>query len=142
MKIGFTGTQKGMTTEQNMRLRQLLWSCVNHGIVAVAPEVHHGDCIGADAEFNNIAKNMGCEIVIHPASDVAENKRAHCLCNARMQDSPALKRNHDIVNTTDMLFACPGQDHEVLRSGTWATIRYARKMGKPVYIVYPDGTVD
>ena len=27
------------------------------------------------------------------------------------------------------------------RSGTWSTIRYAKKVDKPVKIVYPDGTI-
>ena len=29
-------------------------------------EVHHGDCIGADASFHNIAKESRKRIVIHP----------------------------------------------------------------------------
>jgi hypothetical protein len=39
-----------------------------------------------------------------------------------------------------MLAACP-KGPEERRSGTWATVRYARKTGKPVVIFWPDGTV-
>ena len=50
-----------------------------------------------------------------------------------------LVRNHDIVDVCDVLVATPGQKEEQIRSGTWATIRYARKIRKQIIIVYPDG---
>ena len=31
--------------------------------------------------------------------------------------------------------------NEILRSGTWATIRYARKKSKKVMLIFPDGTM-
>jgi len=34
-----------------------------------------------------------------------------------------------------------GKVEEWRGSGTWATIRYARKVGKPVTIIYPDGEI-
>jgi hypothetical protein len=49
-------------------------------------------------------------------------------------------RNHRIVDMTRVLVACPdGEERQ--HSGTWATVRYARKRGKWIIIVYPDGTV-
>lgn len=52
-----------------------------------------------------------------------------------------LKRDHRIVDVTDKLIAAPGQAAEVLRSGTWATVRYAVKIGRPGLTVYPGGLV-
>ena len=40
-----------------------------------------------------------------------------------------------------MLIACPASADEELRSGTWATIRYARRKLKRIYLILPDGTV-
>jgi len=57
------------------------------------------------------------------------------LYNAR----PPLTRNHDIVDCTELLIACPKSMKEELRSGTWATVRYARKLERPVIIIYPNG---
>jgi hypothetical protein len=37
--------------------------------------------------------------------------------------------------------AAPRTPIETLRSGTWATVRYARAYGRPVWIVLPDGSV-
>jgi hypothetical protein len=50
-------------------------------------------------------------------------------------------RNHDIVDETELLIACPGELAEAVRSGTWATVRYARKLGRPIVIFWPDGSV-
>jgi len=51
-----------------------------------------------------------------------------------------LARNRDIVNMSDILIAAPGEKAEVLRSGTWATIRYARKMSRKLLVIYPKGS--
>jgi len=48
-------------------------------------------------------------------------------------------RNHKMVDSAGVLLATPKEDHEVLRSGTWATIRYAYKKNKQVVLVWPDG---
>lgn len=55
---------------------------------------------------------------------------------------PPLERNHRIVDACDVLIACPKDAQEQLRSGTWATVRYARKQGKRVIVITPDGTVE
>ncbi len=52
-----------------------------------------------------------------------------------------LTRNKDIVRETDILIAAPAEIEEQIRSGTWSTVRYARKLGKPVFVILPDGTV-
>jgi hypothetical protein len=129
MKIGFTGTQIGMTPIQS----DMVATYLHHA------EVHHGDCIGADSQVHFLAKKAGCSIVIHPP--IKTYKRFFCpdadkILPARNYPD----RNHDIVDCTELLLAAPGQYKEKLRSGTWATIRYAVKCKKPVKIIYPNGT--
>lgn len=51
------------------------------------------------------------------------------------------KRNHDIVDATEWLIATPKKFEEI-RSGTWATVRYAKKVKKPVTIIWPDGSIE
>jgi predicted Rossmann fold nucleotide-binding protein DprA/Smf involved in DNA uptake len=48
-----------------------------------------------------------------------------------------LVRNKVIVNISDVILATPFEDKEVMRSGTWSTIRYARKVGKTPIIILP-----
>jgi hypothetical protein len=102
--------------------------------------VHHGDCIGADADFHTIALSRGLSIVIHPPENPV--KRAYCSPGQVMRPKPYLDRNHDIVDSCTLLIACPSTDEEEVRSGTWATIRYARKVSRTRIIVYPSGRVE
>lgn len=133
--IGFTGTRSGLTEAQRDSLRAVL-EPLQQGL-----ELHHGDCVGADAEVHAIALAQDGLVVKHPASNVGES-RAYCVGGLELPAQPPLERNHTIVNCTDALIACPRGQTEELRSGTWATVRYARKLGRPVVIIYPDGTIE
>ena len=128
MKIGFTGNQEGMSKNQTEGLRRELEKLQ-------ATELHHGDCIGADAEADQIARELGLSVVIHPPNN--PNKRAWCarLGDIEYEEKPYLVRNHDIVDAVDVMFAAPKTMTEELRSGTWATIRYARKKHLNIYIL-------
>ena len=132
LKVGFTGTQKGMTFKQHDHLADFL-EIIGNGI----SEFHHGDCIGADEEFHGLCEVLNGEIIIHPP--INESKRS--FCNGIILDSKEyLERNHDIVDQTDCMIVCPDSKKEKLRSGTWATFRYAMKKSKPIFVFYPDGT--
>lgn len=52
-----------------------------------------------------------------------------------------LARNRIIVSRIHGLLACPKTDIEELQSGTWATVRYAREIGCPVYLIRADGSI-
>lgn len=128
MIIGFTGTQGWMTVEQFDTLRKQ--------IEKLAPtEAHHGDCIGADSVFHQICLELNIPIVIHPP--IANGKRANCKGGTVLPAKEYLVRNHDIVDASDELIAVPGEKTEQLRSGTWATYRYAKKRGKPITLILP-----
>lgn len=124
--IGFTGTQVGMSKKQKDILRLLLLE---------ASEFHHGDCIGADAEADEIARGLNIPVVIHPPNN--PSKRAFCAQPGDQVIRPLhyLDRNREIVEATHELIGAPRTDQEELRSGTWSTIRYARKKGKKVIIL-------
>lgn len=148
MKIGFTGTRQGLTEVQHNELSDLFYGLLGEEIIDA--EVHHGGCVGADEEFHNIAtlyraiyltgEEDRLPIVIHPAQ-VPMSLQAAGLRGKRLSPKPPLERNHDIVDETDVLIATPFESEEQQRGGTWSTIRYARKLERPIYIVLPDGTV-
>lgn len=134
MHVGFTGTQYGMTEAQETTLQRLLTELPN------APHVlHHGDCVGADEQAHMIAGQLGFTTMGHPP--VNESKRAFTVCTGWRQAKEYLVRNRDIVGECEVVFATPAQAGEQLRSGTWATVRYARLLHRPVHIIAPDGTV-
>ena len=133
--IGFTGTQRGMTEAQKIVLLKI--------IKQVNPvECHCGDCIGADAEFAQIINNFNINIRVIGHIPINSSKRAFCKYTTETEPKDYLERNHDIVNQSQIVIATPGEDDEVLRSGTWATIRYTRKQKKPLIVIYPAGNFD
>lgn len=105
-------------------------------------EVHHGQCVGADAEVHSIALEMAVPlIVVHPSDDEALSARlpASRACSDIVYLEPAspLRRNKAIARLVDTLIAAPGTAEEQARSGTWFTIRFARRLGNVEVIVLP-----
>ncbi len=138
--LGFTGTQDGMTIEQVASIIELF----ENGDLAAVETVHHGDCIGSDADMDWLCPKLDIQVVLHPGCNARgfPAKRANCLGKHIIKTYPQRKyldRDQDIVDETEGLLATPKEYTEVLRSGTWATVRRARKKGVPVWIVYPDG---
>ena len=134
--LGFTGSSDfGMPTDEQVKYITQVFYLLG------AMHVHHGDCVNSDAKFHEIAKffkeHTGKPLIhVHPPSD--PKKRAFCNGDIVYAEKPYLKRNRNIVNMVDVLLACP-HGPEVLRSGTWSTIRYAKQKGIAIHIVYPDG---
>jgi hypothetical protein len=134
MIVGVTGTDKGMALKQRLTVFNLFESIpVN--------VIHHGDCIGADATFHETAQYYKAFIAIHPPDN--PSKRAFCVgADQTYPKKSYLKRNKDIVEKgRDGLIAAPEGYVEILRDGTWSTIRYARKLHRHIWIVFPDGTI-
>lgn len=131
MIFGFTGTQRGMAPRQLKTVRKLLWN---------ADTLHLGDCVGADAEAHAEAVALGVSTVGHPP--LRWPKRAWCAYTEEREPKDYIARNHCIVNEgVHGLIAAPSGWVEEVRSGTWATIRFARKLGRRIWIVLPDGRV-
>lgn len=144
MKIGFTGTRQGMTTDQ--------WAKVVDIIALHAEELnewHDGDCQGADTQAGNSVRSMrkmGTAFFMHghPSHGQGTEKwRAHSEYDFIWREKPPLVRNRDIVDSVDLMIAGPREFDEVVKgSGTWATIRYAKRKGVRLFIVYPDASVE
>ena len=151
LSIGFTGTKMGMTSEQ----RDSLMNTLEELFVDVTIlEFHHGVCKGADYEAEQEAIWAFLK-VSKPYSDLTIHR--HLPINTRhVEEVPLvtgieykdwepeeyLDRNHTVVDESNILIATPMQFVEVVRSGTWATVRYARKQDKRIIIIYPDGLVE
>ena len=135
MNIAFTGTRQGMTVSQQGTVRELL-------IGMEGGTVHHGCCHGADREFHRIAYVQGYRIVLHPG-DTSQEAWALTqeYCDGIYPLKHSLSRNRQMVDETTVLIATPQTEEEVLRSGIWATIRYARKCDRVIYVIRPDGEV-
>lgn len=138
MKIGFTGTRRGMNELQRAALRALLWIYQCDRPVC---HCHHGDCIGADVQFAELCREVwarSAHIVRHPPLD--ETHRAfHLDYDEDRATKHYFARNRDIVDECDFLIGTPCEMEHQAKGGTWYTLDYAKKKGKTTIIIWPDG---
>lgn len=139
MRVSFTGTRLGMTPSQSETVAEALSDLG-------ATELHHGACVGADEQAGAIAAALGIKVLIYPAFPLGhrgrgatDGPRGRIAVEhfEREKCYPApLERNRWIVDAGEALVAAP-IGAEILRSGTWSTVRYARKLGRPLVVIYP-----
>ncbi len=139
MKVGFTGTREGLTELQRQSLRK--WLRDNR-----PTEVHHGMCVGGDAEFSCAVVDVTLDDetppheVAHPCT-LRNLQWTDCWADEIRPELPPLERNRNIVDAVDVLLVGP-KGPEELRSGTWSTCRYARTQQKRRVVFWPDGKVE
>lgn len=140
--LGFTGTRAGMTDAQKKAVRHWVWRMNGEtpgGLFAV-----HGDCIGADNDFDEICIYFGLQRGIYP-SDI-ESLRARCDLKSPTpaivlhEPAPPLVRNPWIPLACERIIATPGQMEERKRSGTSHCIRASRNMNRTILTIWPDGS--
>lgn len=146
-KIGFTGTSRGMTVPQYHTMTRLIYEIPD----SVEIEAHHGNCVGADEEFHRILCDQFREratqlrFVIHPGDNplmqAGCEKKYPWIGTTVLPVMSNLARNAEIVMAVDEMFATPKMDQEELRSGTWHTIRTAKRLKRSLTIICRDGTV-
>lgn len=135
MNIGFTGTQAEPTPAQKDALRIVLKLLLHEDAW-----FHSGDCVGADRVAHDIAAELGYSTHGHPP--INDSKRAHCEYDVSEEPLGYIERNHAIVDSSTFLIAVPKTFSEETRSGTWATVRYARKKNVQILKIWPDGKLE
>ncbi len=141
ISVGFTGTRKGM----GLLRKQVVFSLLQE---LNPSQAHHGLCKGSDTEFHELVRQLDSSIWIVGHPPIKKGTYVDSLCDERWEEKDYIARDKDIVDCCDVLIATPETEHEVLRSGTWTTVRYARKQlklekakCKKILIVAPNGNV-
>lgn len=137
--VGFTGTRQGLTSAQRRTIIAFLQDIGDENIL----RIHHGDCIGADAELHQIALDLDEPIEIHPP----DSDRYRALCTGAVfvhEPKPYMVRNLDIVAACSVMIGAPFENAPQPRGGTWATIQMARQALKrgalrALYVVGREG---
>lgn len=142
MIISVTGTRNGMTDEQ---------ACIFEGLMPRMAEFHHGSCEGVDVQAAIIVDKMFLpvarpKIISHPGPDDDPHRALSGVDDVILPGKTHFARNRDLVNICDVLYALPGENWEKgqvpRRGGTAYTVTYARKIGKQVTIIYPNGGIE
>lgn len=142
MRVGFTGTQTGMTQQQAHLALELLQQLKKRANAQHRDAYfHHGLCVGADEQAHGIARSIDFLIIGHPPLNISKMMRiTPSEFGALYPAKDYISRNHDIVHQAAAMLATPKGMEEELRSGTWATIRYARRLARPLAVIWPNGT--
>lgn len=136
---GFTGTSAGL---QEVQVYALTGFVIRQSSRDTDFRAVHGGCDGGDDVFHNICMNLGIPIEVYPSPKQAnktwpgENVIVHPIT-----PGTPLNRNHKIIARATQMVACPWEEVEKIRSGTWATVRYTRTARKPLVMIYPNGTI-
>ena len=136
MHIGFTGSRE-MPDEAQIKSIAMILKASKETYENIY--FHHGDCVGSDTVAHMIAKKLEYKIILHPPTNRGNRSFLEEECYEVRDKYPYLERNHYIVQESDILIAVPSQDKEVVRSGTWATIRYSKKLEVPRLLIFPEG---
>lgn len=137
--IGFAGAQYPMSTRARITLHVNLFDEYekHHSTSPIC--LHHGDCINSDFEASKIGKALGYLVHAHPS--FIEKKRGFSEFNDVIHaPKQPLERNEDIARICQTLYATPHTYNEIIRSGTWTTIRRARALNREICIIFPDGS--
>ena len=158
MIVTFTGTRLGTTPVQLMTAFNLINADLPDRFL-------HGGAPGADTEIDGyvapvywqrgsgeerlLTRLLGLVFPIQ-VFPVDSKRQAYWLHNVDYtairevyEPQDPLRRNKIMARLCDQLIACPAeQNGEVLRSGTWATVRYARELCKHITIIRPDGKIE
>ena len=104
---------------------------VRSGDTVVSGAAHGVDTIGAKA-----AKDLGARLLIVRPTDLWHNEYLLSIADEIIDVyGTYMQRNDRLAQEGDVLIAYPPTAHEEVRSGTWATVRRFRALGKPVTIV-------
>lgn len=132
MILSFSATRNGLTLPQAVQVCKI--------IKELSPDlIVHGGCTGGDENIDYIAFQFGISRRVRPCN-LKKFKGVLQPGACIFPTKNPRERNLDIVQDGDTITAYPKGEKEQKRgSGTWQVIRMAKKIGKPLLIVYPNG---
>jgi hypothetical protein len=135
--LGFTGSKDRITPIQVDVLYDLMVKLRNKGFLWM----HNGDCITSDQTAGLLwsSHKIGGMLMLHPPSN--PSLRANLVADIVCEPRDYIHRDRHIVLCSELIIATPQTSYEEIRSGTWTTVRYARKQRRKIFIIKPDGTV-
>lgn len=134
--LGFTGTRNGMSELQKRVVSSILSSHHIHCKVFAL----HGDCVGADEDFYDLATKHNFVTVAYPP--INNKYRAFTRSKHVKEPQEYLERDRWIVHDAHFLIGCPNNFEPVKGSGTWYTINHAKITKTDHVIVYPTGATE
>lgn len=136
MNLGFTGTRNGMSDAQ---------AAVFEGMLTDVSVFRHGSCQGADVEAARIIRKVygqKVKIIALPGPDDDHYRQDSGVDDEVLPGRTHFARNRAIVAGSDMMIATPAANTWQERGGTFYTANYSIKVGKPLIVIWPDGSIE
>jgi len=145
MRVALTATQQGINGRQ--------WTTLYDVLRQLKPALFiHGACLGGDDQGDSMAADLGIPRIAFPSTigkkrvpDDELKRRTGSLIMIMPAEQPLI-RNIKMLKCAKViegskLIACPRQRHEIIRSGTWTTVRHGRRIlgTQNVIIISPEG---
>lgn len=148
IRLGVTGTRELPTEPQEYHLGLLIHTAIR--LTSGDRVFHHGCAIGTDETAHQYALSIP-GILIHGHPGYGANFTTAYRMKIRPDEFTTIhqakrygERNHDIIRAVNLLIACPlhpEHDPRSARSGTWQTVRLARRSRVPAIIISSNGHV-
>jgi hypothetical protein len=138
MDIGFTGSRYGLTDAQGAALAAV-FMVINRAANWLPDQqltLHHGACVGADAQAARLARLFGWQTVAYP-STLHEYRADTSADTVVHPPAPPLVRNREIAAHSSLVVACPRRSS----TGTWHAIRTAANLDRDVIVIDEGGRV-
>lgn len=135
--IGVTASRYGLNELQLSHVRRML-ADLRTGNQTVL-HLHHGDCVGGDAQIHALAAAADPKIVIHVHPPTSPRFRAFCKGDVVYLEEVYYLRNRAICQRSKVLWVFPDGMQYRQGSGTWLTWRIACSMKLPRIVVGPMG---
>lgn len=98
--------------------------------------IYSGAAYGVDTIGAEVARETNANLILVTPQGKHHNHHLYELADEIIHvEGGYLARDERLADEADALIAYPRTSNEERRSGTWATIRYFQKRGKPVTIV-------
>lgn len=139
--VTFTGTRDGMSDHQLSELVRVLIKLGDPASAWPAPTTFiHGACMGADTQFGEVvwdlrSRHDGITVEVFPSTSLRTRRRADS--DYEHPPAPPLVRDQSMVDRADLVIAAPRTPVEQTRSGTWTTVRMARRRLLPIILLAP-----
>ena len=135
--IGFTGTRGGLRTVQSDNLlRELV------ALREKADVMDNGCCEGSDRIAWSMWRDLGGRFRLRPGDrDQWDWAQQACRREDELFAPVGYMERNELIARNPVVVATPAEDAEMQRSGTWATIRRARRAESYLILISPNGIV-
>lgn len=137
-----------MTDAQKVAFNDML---EEFGQIGRITEFNHGGCVGVDIEAAEMVAGYRQDgwaevrVICHPGKGNGDLEAKDTASDQTLPAQSNFARNRAMVDRlarADLLVVVPKQMERQDSGGTWYTYDYAKKTGKRMFVIWPNGSME